>query len=329
MAIKRKMALTVQALAAVAMLGITAPVISAEAVIQAASCFPIGSPPGKPFENAVDMINKSGVGEVKVVMKGGAPAIGSPFTLTQKAGKGVYDMVGCPEAYFGNILPEAPALRLTDISYAEMRKNGGMAIIEKKLAGKGLHYVGRHHNFGEFYLFTNNKLEKPDLTGMHLRVSPVYAEFFKALGGTTQSSNYAQVYTYMENGTVQGYGWPALGWNPAWLKVTKYRVDPGFYQASLHTLVNLKKWKSLTPKQRGIITAAILQLEKVTEPGSVELQTALKAQTEKTTAGGMSVITFKGADAEKWMATAKKTGWDEVLEKSPKDGKKLMELFTK
>ena len=43
----------------------------------------------------------------------------------------------------------------------------------------------------------------------------------------------------------------------------------------------------------------------------------------------MPGITFTGADAEKWSAQAKKAGWDEVLERSPENGKRLMELFTK
>lgn len=194
-------------LVAVSAFGVAVPAAAADITINAASCFPIGSPPGVPFEAAVAEMAKRGeaVG-LKIDMKGGAPAIGSPFTLTQKAGRGVYDIVGCPEAYFGNILPEAPAFRLAEVSYAELRKNGGMKLLTDELLGKGLHYVGRHHNFGKFYLFSNKKLEKPDLTGMHIRVSPVYTAFFKAMGATTQTSNYAQVYTYMENGTVQGYG---------------------------------------------------------------------------------------------------------------------------
>lgn len=315
---------------AVAALSLSTPALAAEVTLNAASCFPIGSPPGVPFEKAVAEMAKRGeaVG-LKFDMKGGAPAIGSPFTLTQKAGKGVYDIVGCPEAYFGNILPEAPALRLAEVPYAELRSNGGMKLISDELVKKGLHYVGRHHNFGKFYLFSNKKIDKPDLTGMHIRVSPVYTAFFKSLGATTQTSNYAQIYTYMENGTVQGYGWPALGWNPAWLKVTKYRVEPGFYQGSLHTLVNNRKWKKLSAEQQKVITDVVLELEKVSEPDSPELAAALKAQNEKNAKGGMQAITFEGDDAKMWVSKAKEAGWAEVVERSPELGKKLMELYTK
>lgn len=309
--------------------GAAMPASSAEVTLSGASCFPIGSPPGKPFERVVDAINERGKGIVQIDLKGGAPAIGSPFTLTQKMSKGAYDIVGCPEAYFGNVLPEAPALRFSDHTYAELRKNGGLAYMQRLFAEKGIHYLARHHDFGPFHLWLSKPIDKPDLTGLHLRVSPVYTAFFKSLGATVQRSNLAQIYTYMENGTVQGYGWPALGWVPSWVKVTKYRVEPGFYHASLHTLVNLKKWKSLTKAQQDIFTQVGLGFEAKAEASTPEFQAKLKKQNAKTAAEGLKAIVFKGADRAKWLAAAKKAGWDEVLERSPEHGPALMKLFTK
>ena len=46
-------------------LGLAAPAGAAEVTLTAASCFPIGSPPGKPFEKAIDMINAKGAGELE------------------------------------------------------------------------------------------------------------------------------------------------------------------------------------------------------------------------------------------------------------------------
>jgi TRAP-type transport system periplasmic protein len=312
-----------------AMLGAASPALSQEVTITGASCFPIGSPPGVPFERVVDAINEKGKGIIQIDLKGGAPAIGSPFTLTQKMSKGVYDIIGCTEAYFGNVLPEAPALRFSEVPYSTLRENGGLALVSKLMAAKGIYYVGRHHDFGPFNLWLNKKIDKPDLTGLNLRVSPVYTAFFKSLGATVQTSNISQIYTYMENGTVQGYGWPALGWVPAWVKVTKYRVEPGFYSASLHTLANLRTWNSLTPEQQAVITDVVLEFEANSEPSSAAFQALLKAQNEKTAAEGLEEITLTGEDAATWLAAARKAGWDEVLERSPENGAKLMELFTK
>jgi TRAP-type C4-dicarboxylate transport system substrate-binding protein len=306
-----------------------APAMAAEVTLNGASCFPIGSPPSKPFEAVVAEVNKRGKGVLQVKMVGGAPAIGSPFTLTQKMSKGAYDIVGCTEAYFGNVLPEAPVMRFAERSYAELRKNGGLDYLQKLLHAKGIHFVARHHDFGPFHLWLSKPIDKPDLTGLHLRVAPVYTAFFKHLGATTQSSNIAQVYTYMENGTVQGYGWPALGWVPTWIKVTKFRVDPGFYNATLHTLVNKKKWDSLSKEQQGLLNTVGLEFEARSEPGSSYFQEAIKKQNAWTASEGLKTITFSGADREKWLTAASEQGWKEVVDRSPEHGPKLKAYFTR
>lgn len=319
-----------QALAGAALLCAGALTAAAEEVtLNGASCFPIGSPVSKDFEALVNTVNERGKGVVQIKMVGGAPAIGSPFTLTQKMSKGAYDIVGCTEAYFGNVLPEAPVLRFAEKTYAELRQNGGIDYIQKLFAEKGLYFLARHHDFGPFHLWLNKRIDKPDLTGLHLRVSPVYTAFFKSLGATVQTSNIAQVYTYMENGTVQGYGWPALGWLPSWVKVTKYRVEPGFYNSTLHTLVNLKKWESLDQAQQDLLSKVGQEFEARSEPNSDTLVAGLKKQKEWMASEGMETITFEGQDAEDWLAAANRAGWDEVLERSPEHGAALKKLFTK
>lgn len=317
------------ALAAVSMVAALSAAKADEVTLSAASCFPVGSPPGKPFEAVVDAINERGKGVVQVKLVGGAPAIGSPFTLTQKMSKGAYDMVGCTEAYFGNVIPEAPVLRFSQHSFAELRKNGGLDYVKNLLAEKGIHYLAKHHDFGPFHLWLSKPIDKPDLTGLHLRVAPVYTAFFKSLGATVQTSNIAQIYTYMENGTVQGYGWPALGWVPAWIKVTKYRVDPGFYNATLHTLINLKKWNSLSKAQQDLLNTVGLEFEARSEPDSQNMTDLLKKQKQWYADNGMQTIAFEGAQRDAWVNAAVEEGWKEVLERSPEHGAKLKALFSK
>ena len=301
---------------------------AAEVTLNAASCFPVGSPVAKPFQNFIEAVNKAGKGQIQLKLVGGAPAIGSPFTLTQKMAAGAYDLVGCPEAYVGNVVPEVPALRFAEKSYGDLRKNGAIDYMEKLFNAKNIHFLARYHDFGPFYLWLNKEISKPDLTGLHLRVSPVYTAFFKSLGATTQTSNIAQIYTYMENNTVQGYGWPSLGYLPSWVKVTKYRVEPGFYNATLHVLVNNRKWKSLNNEQRAIMSKIAIEMEKNADPDSETLKSALKKQRDWMTSQGMKIIEFKGADRKKWLDAAREQGWAEVIQRSPKHGPALKKLFT-
>lgn len=320
------------AAAAVAVLGTSLAIpttASAVTRLTAASCFPIGSPPGRPYEAVIKAINEAGKGVVAIKMVGGAPAIGSPFTLTQKMSKGAFDIVGCTEAYFGNVLPEAPVFRLAERPYAELRQNGGWDYMANLMGMKNIHMVARHHDFGPFHLWLSKKIDKPDLTGLHLRVAPVYTAFFKSLGATVQTAALPQIYTLMENNTVQGYGWPALGWVPPWAKVTKYRVEPGFYTSTLFTMANQKKWNSLPQEVKDLITKHAMASEAKGEPTGPVFKAALKKQHAWMASQGMEVIEFKGADREKWSKAAKDAAWGEVLQRSPKHGPKLMKLFTK
>ena len=303
------------------------PVSAAEVTLRGASCFPIGSPPSRAFEALVKEVNAKGKGVVQIKLVGGAPAIGSPFTLTQKMSKGAYDLVGCTEAYYGNVIPEAPVLRLTNKTAAELRKNGGLDYVQKLLNAKNIHYVARHGDFGPFNLWLSKKIDKPDLKGLNLRVAPVYTAFFKSLGATVQTAALPQIYTLMENNTVQGFGWPAGAFVPPWAKVTKYQVEPGFYTSPLQTLVNLKKWKSLGKEQKDMLTKIGLEFEAATEPGNAALEAAKKKSLAMRAKAGMTIIEFKGADRKKWLDTANNAAWKEVYDRSPKHAKELEKLF--
>ena len=70
---------------------------------------------------------------IKIDYVGGAPAIGSPFTVVQKTAQGVYDLVVCASAYYANVAPEADAYKLMEKPPAETRANGGWQMLVEKL----------------------------------------------------------------------------------------------------------------------------------------------------------------------------------------------------
>src|SRR5204863_164745 len=84
------------------------------------------------------------------------------------------------------------------------------------------------------------KIDKPDLTGLKIRVTPVYRDFFQALNATVVTTAPGEVYTALERGVVDGYGWPIQGiFEMKWEEKTKYRVDPGFYNAEVTLVICL------------------------------------------------------------------------------------------
>ena len=100
-------------------------------------------------------------------------------------------------------------------------------------------FLARLVDNNPFHLYLNKPIAKPDLTGLKLRITPVYRDFFQALGATVVQTAPGEVYTALERGVVDGYGWPITGvFDLGWNEKTKYRVDPGFYTAEVSVLVN-------------------------------------------------------------------------------------------
>ena len=110
-----------------------------------------------------------------------------------------------------------------------------------------MQYLGRMVENQPFHIYTNKKIDKPDLTGLKIRITPVYREFFQALGANVITTPPGEVYTALERGVVDGYGWPIGGiFDLNWHEKTKFRVDPGFYDAEVSLIMNLPAYKKLS-----------------------------------------------------------------------------------
>jgi TRAP-type C4-dicarboxylate transport system substrate-binding protein len=188
------------------------------------------------------------------------------------------------------------------------------------------HVLARTVDNNPFHLYLTKPIAGPDLSGLKLRITPVYRDFFQALGATVIQTAPGEVYTALERGVVDGYGWPITGiLDLGWHEKTKYRVDPGFYSAEVSILVNKRKWDSLTPEQRAVLTKAGEEIEAA--HGEVLKENEDEAAKQK--AAGIQVITLSGAAGEEWRRKAYEAGWAGVVKSSPEHGPKLRELFSK
>ena len=116
------------------------------------------------------------------------------------------------------------------------------------------HLPGALVDDNPFHLYLNKPIVGPDLTGLKIRITPVYRDFFQALGATVVQTPPGEVYTSLERGVVDGYGWPITGiFDLGWHEKTKYRVDPGFYTAEVSILVNKTAWDKLNDAQKAVL----------------------------------------------------------------------------
>lgn len=302
-------------------------VVAEEVTLKAVSAFAEGTRFSKNFESFVEKVNKEGKGLVQIKYIGGGGKVMSPFEVGNAVRGGVIDMANVTGAFYTNLMPEADALKLTERTIQELRKTGGWEYINKLHNEKlNSYFLARQGDGTPFHLYLTKKIDKPDLTGLKIRVTPVYRAFFVKLGATVTRTAPGEVYTALERGVVDGYGWPIQGiLDLGWQEVTKYRVDPGFYEVDVNVLVNLNKWNSLAAEQQAFLKKMGAWLESL----NAENAKINQEEMQKQATAGIKTITFSPDVNKQFVETAYAAGWDKVMEVSPKEGPELKKYFQK
>src|ERR1700757_3209079 len=238
-----------------------------EVTLKAATAFTENTTYSRPFERFISRVNEDGKGILRINYIGGPKAM-PPFEVGNALKGGVIDIANATGAFYTNVMPEADAWKLTEHPMAELRRNGGYDAMAALYAQKmNAIFLARLVDNNPFHLYLNKPISKPDLTGLKLRITPVYREFFQALGGTVVQTAPGEVYTALERGVVDGYGWPISGiFDLGWNERTKYRVDPGFYSAEVSILINKTVWDGLSPAQQAVLGQAADQGEAEAAP---------------------------------------------------------------
>ncbi|MFZ1064831.1 MAG: TRAP transporter substrate-binding protein DctP [Pseudolabrys sp.] len=281
----------------------------------------------RPFEKFIEQVNAEGKGIIQINYIGGPKAM-PPFEVGNALKAGVVDVANTTGAFTTNVMPESDAWKLTERPMSELRKNGGYDYMAKLYAEKmNAIFLARLVDNNQFHLYLNKPISTPDLTGLKIRITPVYRDFFQALGATVVQTPPGEVYTSLERGVVDGYGWPITGiFDLGWHEKTKYRVDPGFYTVEVSILVNKTTWDKLSDAQKAV-------LRKAAERGEAEAAAEFGAENAKDTKrqadAGIQTIKFDGAVAEAYRAKAYQAGWEGVIKQSPEHGPKIKEFFAK
>jgi TRAP-type transport system periplasmic protein len=294
-----------------------------EVTLRAVTSFAEGTQFSKNFERFIEKVNKDGKGVIQINYIGGPRAM-PPFEVGNAVRTGVVDIANVTGAFYTNLMPEADGFKLISKPMTEQRKNGTWDYLNQLHNQKlNAQYLARQFHNVPFHIYLNKKIDKMDLTGLKIRVTPVYRDIVQALGGTPINTPPGEVYTALERGVVDGYGWPISGiFDLGWDKATKFRVNPGFYGAEVNVLVNLDKWKSLNDAQRKILNDAALWLEGL----DAENVAINKAEDERQVKAGIQVLDFGPQVSQDFLKKANDVAWQSVIAKSPETGKKLREL---
>jgi TRAP-type C4-dicarboxylate transport system substrate-binding protein len=274
----------------------------------------------------IEKVNKENKGTLQINFIGGPKAIPT-FEVGNAVKTGVVDIGFTTGAFYTNVMPEADILKLSETSAAEQRANGGYDLINRIWAEKAnMRYLAKVVEFTPFHLYLNKKIDKPDLAGLKIRITPVYREFFQSMGASVVTMPPGEVYTALERGVVDGYGWPIHAlFDLNWQEKTKFRVDPGFYNAEVGLVMNLDKYKSLPAKTRQLLDRQTLAYEKQNDFWKSYNQNEAKRQAE----AGIQTIAFDAASSKAYVEKAKEIGWAAAIKAAPQYGPQLRKVLAK
>ena len=146
------------------------------------------------------------------------------------------------------------------------------------------------------------------------------------MGASVITTPPGEVYTALERGVIDGYGWPIHAlFDLNWQEKTKYRVDPGFYNAEVSLIMNFDKYKSLTPAQREFLDRKALAYENQNEFWKKYNQEEAARQKQ----AGIETITFDAATNKAFVEKAKEIGWANAIKASPQYGPELRKVLAR
>jgi len=296
-----------------------------EVTLRGISTFNSGTTYSVHFESFVKRVNERGKGQIQIRYLGGGGKVMDPFEMGGALRGGVVDIGNLSGTFSTNIIPEADALKMIT---ATVSGDGGGEIIKllNQIYAKrsNARIIARQKTLVPFHLYLNKKVNAMELGGVKLRVTPIYAPFFAAMGATGVRIAPGEIFVALERGVVDGYGWPLQGiFDLGWQDATKFRVDPGFYSSVVEVVVNLAKWNTLNASQKAILEEAAAWMEKTGDIADRELN---KTEDERQRKHGIQVITLQGEERAKYLRLADDSAWNAILKASPEYGPRLKQL---
>lgn len=141
---------------------------------------------------------------------------------------------------------------------AESLKGDGGAYITKQLDAQGIHTIGFIHN--GFRQLTNSKhpVQTPeDIKNLKLRVpgGDVFMKFFKALGADPVAMSFSELFTALQQGTVDGQenGYDLITTNKFY-EVQKYITQWNYSYGAFALVFNKNTWDSFDADTQQILT---------------------------------------------------------------------------
>lgn len=262
------------------------------------------------------MVNEKGKAVNLSIRHIGGPEVFAAFDGAEALRRGLVNVAYTTTAYHVGTVPESDAMKLSRLTPMEERKTGAYDLMNKFHQEKGgIHYLFRLGLTPYFNFYMNVDLDKVDFRGLKLRSTPIYDPVIRKLGGAIVRTEMSEVYTALERGVIDGYGFPTLGIPDHKLEeVTKYVWGPAFYGSPTGIFINLSKWNSLAEEQRAVLKEIAVQMEVDSTRMFAEY---VKKDREILEKAGVKIYKLSPENEKLFLDITWDAGWEQVLQKAP------------
>lgn len=220
-------------------------------------------PYGRGADHFAKLVAEKSGGDVEVKVFPSSQ-LGSQKDLIEGLIFGTVDMALTGTAVLGQFQPQ---ISLFDLPFLFKDRAHAFASLDsvgmelgKALEGKGIKLLGYMEN-GIRHMTNNVRpIKTPaDMAGLKIRVmnNKIYVETVKALGASPTPMDFGELYSAMQQGTVDGQENPSAHiWTKRFFEVQKYASLTAHAYAPEPVLISLMSWGKMNAKQQAIVQEA-------------------------------------------------------------------------
>jgi len=244
-------------------LGLSGPAFAAKVVIKLGHIAEPVHPYGKGADYFAKLVAEKSGGEMEVKVFPNSQ-LGGQKDLIEGLVFGSVDMALVGTAVLGQFQPQVSLFDLPflfdDRPHAYRSLDSVGMDIGKALDPRGIKLLGYMEN-GIRHMTNNIRpIKTPaDMKGLKIRVmtNKIYVEMMKALGASPTPMAFSELYSAMQQGTVDGQENPSAHiYTKRFYEVQKYASLTAHAYAPEPMVVSMITWKKLSPKQQKVIQAA-------------------------------------------------------------------------
>lgn len=286
-------------------------------------------PPGSNWAHLfISHIEKMSNGAMKVRLMGpeAIPSSDAPAAVK----RGTVDIASALSPFCDALVPGASAIGRAEYSPMELRNGPSFKYFQEQFAGQGIYYLGASLSSlpqVQTVLYLRKEIiSLKDLEGLKIAsMGGSNRMFIEKLKAVCVPIDFPDYFTSMERGTVDGYniGIPGIQ-DFSLTPVTGAMLDEPFSSCGGMMIMNMERYKSLTPEQRDILNRAMIQTE---IDGAGMFTEVVEKVKKEISAAGVKIIRLSPADSKKFYLDYRNTMWEEDIKRWPEIAPRLKEWF--